>query len=131
MFDDVQTMAWDIARTTSHEVSKNGAAFNVHLYLVNDLYVPGSLILTSISQALQAGYQQISSVNGAKITIDTAGANKVIQGWLDARDSGTAYTDNLSWEEVAEGVSAGTKMQITFLSSFFSFLKDIQNYIGQ
>ena len=130
MFDDVQTMAWDIARTTSHEINSNGAAYNVHLYLVNDIYVPGSLVLTTISQALQDGYQQISAVNGAKITIDTTGANEVIQTWINARDSGVTYTENASWEEVAENVAARTKLQITFLSSFFSFLKDIQSYIG-
>ena len=130
MFDDIQTMAWDIARTTGNTVNSNGAAYNVHLYLVNDIYVPGSLVLTTVSQALQNGYQQISAVNGAKATIDTSEANQVIQGWIDARDSGTPYTENASWEEVAENVSAGTKIQITFLSSFFSFLKDIQSYIS-
>jgi hypothetical protein len=57
MFDDVQTIAWDIARTTSTQVNSNGAAYNIHLYLVNDIYVPGSLILTTISQALREGYQ--------------------------------------------------------------------------
>lgn len=130
MFDDIQTMAWDIARTTTHQVNSNGAAYNVHLYLVNDIYVPGSLVLTTISEALRNGYQQISAVNGAKVTIDTSGADAVIQGWIDARNNGVPYTENLSWEEVAEKVMAGTKTQITFLSSFFSFLKDIQSYIG-
>lgn len=130
MFDDIQTMAWDIARTTSNQVNSNGAAYNVHLYLVNDIYVPGSLILTTVSEALRNGYQQISAVNGAKVTIDTSGADTVIQGWLDARSEGVPYEENLSWEEVAEKVMAGTKTQITFLSSFFSFLKDIQSYIG-
>lgn len=131
MFDDIQTMAWDIARTTTDEVnSGSGNAYNVHLYLVNDIYVPGSLVLTTISQALQAGYRQISAVNGAKVTIETKDAEKVIQTWISNRDSGMSYVDNDSWETVAENVAAGTKMQITFLSSFFSFLKDIQSYIG-
>jgi len=49
-------MAWDIARTTAHQVNSNGAAYNVHLYLVNDIYVPGSLVLTTISEALRNGY---------------------------------------------------------------------------
>ena len=130
MFDDIQTMAWDIARTTSKQVNSNGAAYNVHLYLLNDIYVPGSLVLTAVSEALRAGYQQISAKNGAKVTIDTTEANTVIANWISARNSGVPYTENSSWETVANEVMAGTKMQITFLSSFFSFLKGIQSYIG-
>lgn len=130
MFDDIQTMAWDIARTTNNQVSSNGAAYNVHLYLLNDIYVPGSLVLTTVSEALRAGYQQISAKNGAKVTIDTTEANSVISDWIKARNSGVPYTENASWETVANEVAAGTKMQITFLSSFFSFLKDIQSYLN-
>ena len=128
MFDDVQTMAWDVARTAAAQ-AETGEAYNIHLYLVNDIYVPGSLVLTTIAQALSQGYTHISAQNGAKVTIDTGGATDAIQGWLDRRASGTPYAANTGWAEMAEQVAKGTKAQITFLSAFFSFLTDIQNYI--
>ena len=129
MFDDLQNMAWDVARTTTQQVNSSGQAYNIHLYLVNDIYIPGSLILTTISQALQQGYDHISAQNGAKVTLDTSEADASINAYLASRSEGMKYNKG-QWETMAEQIAKGTKAQITFLSSFFSFLKDIQSYIG-
>ena len=129
MFDDIQNMAWDIARTTTNQItSEYGQAYNIHLYLVNDIYVPGSMLLTTIAEALKAGYTEISSRNGARVTIDTSEADKSITNYLEARASGMKYNID-QWQDEAENVASGTKAQITFLSSFFTFLSDMQQYL--
>lgn len=125
MFDDLGVMANDIARTAIEQTSNYGQAYNIHLYLVNDIYVPGSLVLTTIAQALATGYQKLSSQRAAKIVIDTSGADKAIANHL-----ATPYGGIPEWNDAANEVAEGTKIEIIFLSAFFSFLSDLQSYFS-
>lgn len=125
MFDDIGVMANDIARTSIDQITDYGQAYNIHLYLVNDIYVPGSMILTTVAQALSTGYQKISSQRAAKVVIDTSGADTAIANHLATR-----YYGIEEWNDAAEEVAQGTKIEITFLSAFFSFLSDLQSYFS-
>lgn len=125
MFDDLGVMANDIARTAVEQTSASGQAYNIHLYLVNDIYVPGSLILTTITQALSTGYQKISSQRAAKIVIDTSGADEAI-----ASNLAQPYDGIPQWKSAAEAVAQGTKIEIIFLSAYFTFLSDLQSYFS-
>jgi hypothetical protein len=49
------------------------------------------MLLTTIAEALKAGYTEISSRNGARVTIDTSEADKSITNYLEARASGMKY----------------------------------------
>lgn len=130
MFDDIENIAADAAKNAALTVeTAGGQAFNVHLYLLNDFYVPGSLLMTSIAHALEQGYNKIiEASDGAKVVINTNDADKAISEYLAARRSGTSYDIN-DWNSIATSVASGTKMQIIFLTSFFSFLEDMQNYL--
>lgn len=125
MFDDLGVMANDIARTSIEQTNNFGQAYNIHLYLVNDLYIPGSLVLTTIVQALTTGYQKLSSQQAAKIIIDTSGADATI-----AQHLATRYYGIDEWNDAAEEIAQGTKIEIIFLSAFFSFLSELQSYFS-
>lgn len=130
MFDDIENMAADVARNAALTIeTAGGQAYNVHLYLLNDFYVPGSLLMTSIAHALEQGYNKIiETSDGAKAVINTNDANKAINEYLAARRSGMPYNRD-DWDDMATSVASGTKLQIIFLTSFFSFLEDMQNYL--
>lgn len=125
MFDDLGVMANDIARTSIEQTNNFGQAYNIHLYLVNDLYIPGSLVLTTIAQALTTGYQKLSSQQAAKIIIDTSGADTTI-----AQHLAMPYYGVDEWNDAAEEIAQGTKIEIIFLSAFFSFLSELQSYFS-
>ena len=93
----------------------------VHLYLINDIYVPGSYVLELVSSALQDGYTKISSLDaGAKVTISTGDSSSTIQNAI----MNHWYTKD-EWRSVANAISSQTKGKIVFLASFLSLIKDL------
>ena len=142
MFDDMQNMANDIARNAISQVNtSSGEVRHVHLYLLNDIYVPGSYILTNVALALQEGYSKITAEMGAQVKITTSEIDSEIVSYLSDRihgyqsytlvkknEDGPTEVDTL-WNAYGNYAMQGTKIQIVFLSSFFSFLTNIQNYM--
>lgn len=144
MFDDLQNMAYDIARNINMDLTTQtqGELYQVHLYLLNGIYVPGSFLMTTVANAISQGYARISADYGAKVSINTSGADASIQEYLNARANGnlTYYTnddENSSarsqgyplWQQYGNKVMSGTKMEIIFLKSFLEFMTDIQKYL--
>ena len=126
MFDDIQNIAYDAANNAISEIEGQGQAYTIHLYLLNDVYVPGSMILTSIAKALEEGYTKISSSDGAKVSINTSGADSLIQSYLQERKSGKREYHLKDWRMIGNEVPGGTKLKIIFLTSFLKFIQDIQ-----
>ena len=83
MFDDVKNIAQDIARTALANIQQNDV-FHIHLYLINQIYIPSSLLLSQIVFALQKGYEQMD-FEDARITISTGGMSESIQYYVDTR----------------------------------------------
>lgn len=137
MFDDLQNMALDIAQNTILDLEQQqvGAARHVHLYQVNDFYVPGSMLLTTLCSALEQGYNRITADYGANVEINTNKAAQSIEKYLSLRDSGANLNYTHKWPELWDqyGTEAydGTSIRIKFLASFFDFLEDIRTYMGQ
>lgn len=130
MFDDIQNIAKDVADTAALQVEGQGHAYNIHLYLVNGIYVPGSMLLTSVSQALQQGYNKITASAGAKVKIDVSGANSIIRDYLDARASGTRDYKVADWRAIGHQMASQVKVKIHFLTSFLQFIQDLQSYMA-
>ena len=135
MFDDLQNMALDISRNAVLELEQQqvGEVRTVHLYRVNDIYIPGSMLLTTLCNALESGYNKITADYGASAEINAAKAEASIQEYISKRNSGTSmqYTKNWEslWDSYAEKAYQGTTIRIKFLASFFDFLEDIRTYM--
>ena len=130
MFDDIQNIAQDAAKNAINQVSDYGSAYNIHLYLLNDVYVPGSMLLTGVAQALEQGYNKITASAGAKVSINTTEATNIINDYVSGRNSGTIKYKLSDWPKYANSIASATKVQITFLTSFLHFIQDIQSYLS-
>lgn len=119
MFDDIKNIAIDAARQLENEPVQE-----VHLYLLNNIYVPSSVILTNIYQQLQEGLQVINIDTAAKITISTAGIDKAIEEYNSKKlsEKGIAL-----WNDYAEKARKSTLITIYFLASFVNFLNKLFN----
>lgn len=127
LFSDIHDMATELAYQAIRGV-ENQTPTKVHLYLLNDTYVPGSMILTYVYQTLIEGYARINVKDGARVDIKTAAAEKTITTYLDARKNGAPYERD-DWDFIADTIASNTTMQINFLSSYVSFIKKIAKTI--
>lgn len=126
MFDDVRNIAIEAARKVNSEQSKT--LKNIHLYNLNGIYVPASMILTYTYQSLQQAYDQIISGRGAKVNISTNKIDKDINVFLNTEDKISEY--NVSsyrylWPIMADKASSGTTVRIAFLAAFNQFINEL------
>lgn len=129
MFDDMQNMAKELASNAKEQIQYSNIK-NIHLYLLNGIYVPSSLILSYIYKALISGINQIqiNSKNGAQIKIETSGAYKEIEDYLKTHEYGSGKYQISDWANEREKISHHTKIQIIFMSAFITFLRDLQQH---
>lgn len=125
MFSDLTNMATEIGQMAAAAVSSNNDATHVHLYLLNNIYVPGSMILSYIYNAMTKIGSTIDIKSFAKTTISTTGADKAIKEYEDERTSGKRKHKRKDWEEMAEKVQKGTKVKITFMGTFLNLIDQI------
>lgn len=125
MFDD----AFNMARESINNLTYNNIT-QLHVYKLNRVYVPASLILFHIEQAIKECVNVLEGM-GAQATIDINGANKVIQEWIDKRindpknNGHYKYYHIGDWREVASKVASSTKVKITFMASFIKFIEQL------
>ena len=129
MFEDVERIALDIKAGLTTSVVKN-----IHLYKLNGIYVPSSMILSYTYRQMAAIYKIIEQDNvirgfNASITINSKKANDAIEkvvSWTRTRNypkDGKAYSYH--WYELANDVASGTKVRIAFLSGFLKLIKKL------
>lgn len=116
MFDDIKNIAIDTALNLEKEPVQQ-----VHVYLLNDTYVPSSVILTNIYQQLKQGLNSINIGEAAKAHITTSGIDSAIAAY-----NSKTY-DISQWPTYAEIARTSTLVTIYFLSSFVNFLHDLFN----
>ena len=125
MFDDAQNMAKELANSAVNQLNREPQVKNIHLYLINDIYIPGSMVLSFVADALEMGYQDISTrSNIAKVEINTSKADSEISNYLQHKESKYSIHD---WVTEANAVSKGITARITFLTAFLKFLENLQN----
>jgi hypothetical protein len=92
------------------------------------MYFPSSMILTYIAEALNSSYNKIASSDTIVAEIDTSAADNDINTYLESHPygSGTYNIDNWQelWTDNANKISSDIKVQIYFLASFISFVRD-------
>lgn len=120
MFDDVVGMA----REALEEMPKSTIK-QVHLYNLNGIYVPSSMILSYVGDALTAGAQEVSY--GATATIQTNEAEKAINDWhlKYSKENFHPILGPREWNEMGAKVASGTKVKIAFMASFLRFINKI------
>ena len=134
MFDDMRNMAKELAYNAVHnmEFTEYSSLQNIHLYLLNDTYVPGSMVLSYIYKALAAGVNHItiSSKNAARVKINTSEADSEIQNYLETHPYGSKKYKYDDWNTERDKIAQGTKIQIIFMSAFITFLRDLQSHFN-
>ena len=126
MFDDVQLIAKDAAQYASMQPS--GTIKQIHLYNLNGIYVPSSMILSFIHETMQSISQIALNNKIAKATINTSAADDVINTYLNSHPRPTPLKEQ--WPKVAEGVASGTSVRITILGAFNELLNKLFEGIG-
>lgn len=120
MFDDVRNIALEALNTIQYENVKS-----IHLYNLNGIYVPASLVLTYTYEALVNASNVAASGLGAQTEIDTDDADKKIKEYLSKTHKEPSKPED--WAAMGSTVASGTTVKITFLASFLQFIEDLSN----
>lgn len=113
MFDDVINMAKEATQDLPESSIKQ-----VHLYNLNGVYVPASMVLSYVSDALQLGAQE--ATYAATASINSSGATKAINDWKNPEHLRPEH-----WQEMGAAAASGTKVKIAFMSAFLSFINNL------
>lgn len=115
MFDDVTNMAKEALQDLPESSVKQ-----VHLYNLNGVYVPASMVLSYVSDALQLGAQE--ATYAATASIKSSEATKAINDWENPEHLRPEH-----WQKMGAAVASGTKVKIAFMSAFLSFIEKLSN----
>ena len=115
MFDDVTNMAMEATQNLPETSIKQ-----VHLYNLNGVYVPASMVLSYVSDALKIGAQE--ATYAAKASINSSGASKAIDDWWNPDHLRPEH-----WQQMGEAVASKTKVKIAFMSAFLNFIEKLSN----
>ena len=102
----------------------------LHLYRVNGIYIPGSVVLQrtidELSKCLQYGTLAIQTTNrGAGVTI----VNTMNEGMVPNRKG--VITDTDPWGTVASQTDSHVKIKIMFLAGLLDIVRDMNKMMGQ
>lgn len=127
MFDDISNIALDSAQMLKNE--QNGPIKNIHLYNLNGVYVPGSMILSYTYENMKNIQNMAQSGRGANAKIYTSGIDTAIKKFEDEHPApfghikGESYSSY--WPQIGEAAVSGTTIRVAFLSSFNAFLNKL------
>ena len=125
MFDDIQNMAQEAAQNATAKITYKYID-QVHLYLINEIYVPGSLLLSLIYDALKIATDHIQANQIATISISTGKADALITKYVTEHPYGSKTYNISHWYEQNEKIAAALKASLTFLKSFIQLLNTMQ-----
>ena len=118
MFDDAIDMAEDARKRLEAEASQ---VKSIHLYRINNIYIPASYILQSLYQAMMS----ISNM------IDKGISVSIFQEQKKKKDKEEEFKPiEKRWEETGKNTLSSTKVNITFLSAFLQLIEQISSTYG-
>lgn len=130
MFDDVHNMALEAAQIAQ----KNTHIKQIHLYNLNGIYVPASMLLSYVSDAVSAASQYVESGIAARASIHVPSSNKTYEkykeGKLHGNSGRTYYRNELRpehWQAVGAESASQTKVTIIFLAAFQQFINKLSS----
>ena len=119
MFDDIRNMALEAERMLND--APIGKVKQIHLYNLNGIYVPSSMILTFTYEAMRELCSKMEAGEAAKASVSTHGADSAISSYLATRPEPVKP----QWPIVANEVASGTTVRIHLLSSFIQLIKSL------
>ena len=119
MFDDIKLMADDAVKQMQNQPM--GTVKQIHLYNLNGVYVPASMLLTFIYESMKHLTDMTMQGYAARATINTSAADSVISGYLATRP----VPIKPQWQAVASGVAAGVKIRINILGAFTTLIQNL------
>ena len=122
MFDDIYNMAKEAqASLLMKHYRSPGKVKQIHLYNLNGIYVPSSMILTSMYMIMSELEEYAFEGASTKVRISTSDANTAISNYLNTRPK-PLYAQ---WAPLADAVSSGTNVRIQLLSGFTSLVTQL------
>lgn len=119
MFDDVENMAKEAMEQIQY------TNLNViHVYKLNNIYVPASMLLTYISDEIEKA-SQFALEDIAKVEINVDGAENTITSWLSNYHDGKIEYSRQEWRNVANDVASSTQIKITLMAAFLRFIEKL------
>lgn len=129
MFDDVSNMA----QAAIEQTKANSTVVQVHLYNLNGIYVPASFLLSYVADQSKKINNLIETDYAAKAHISVPKTNKTYSTYKknvsnkisNSNTDKTYYLRLGLWEAVANENAQNTKVEISFLKSFITFINEL------
>lgn len=126
MFDDVTNMALEVVNSVSGNNSKtNNGITQIHLYNLNGVYVPASMLLTYVADTVNGAGAIVDSGLAAQAHISVPKTNDAYNAWLARKQDGDGRLYPDDWRAVANEQATNTKVSITFMASFLKFIQNL------
>ena len=133
MFSDASFIAQDI-----HDYMNNmlvSDISNIHLYVLNDKYVPSSYILHETYVAMEMFLNQIEAeTNGTTVTLTTYSSPNAYATWTpESERTGKPWTKaglaGPAWAAEGEAALENTHLTMYFISNFLGLLQQLQQQL--
>ena len=119
MFDDISSIATEALANFAQEIPTNSSIKQLHVFNINGIYFPLSIILKNIINQTQLAIQNLSSLalNTEKTAVVKLSAPKTI-------NSVNSPTKE-DWENLSQSTIQNTQIQITFLAGFTNYISEL------
>ena len=125
MFDDAQNMITDAVAKSAEEIGKKHSVQNIHLYVINGVYMPQSYILYELHKKMTEAMTGTS--------FDTRNlADGTVRTQIYSYNVGSKYPGNTKqdWRNEASAAAKTTKLKMYFLMNFSDLVKQLSERIG-
>lgn len=130
MFDDVTNMAREaVSQINNSNNIIGGKIRQVHLYNLNGIYVPASMILSFISDAMNKAAGTVAE-DFIQATIQITGSGRssnTIQSFYSNLDDSPKLTEE-DWNIAASAAINSTKVKIIFLAAFQNLIESLSAF---
>lgn len=125
MFDDAQNMITDAVAKSAEEIGKKNSVQNIHLYVINGVYMPQSYILYELHKKMT------EAMTGA--SFDTRNlADGTVRTQIYSYNVGSKYPGNTQqdWQNEAQAAAQTTKIKMYFLMNFSNLVSQLSDRMG-
>ena len=119
MFDDAQLMVADALAESAKEIGKKHSVQDIHLYIINGVYIPQSYILEEL-------YKRMQEVRNGAILFDKRNLSEgTVRTQIYGYNVGSKYPGNTkeAWERESEQAKSTIKIKMYYMMSFSSLVK--------
>lgn len=127
MFDDVRNIVQDASSNINDLIDRSDGV-HVHLYLLNNVYWPGSYILTAFAEGMGKAFSEMDLKNIARVRLDTAPAAKIIDKYYEIPYGSRGYTLG-KWDDKAEEIADASMITVFLLKNFINLLINLDDYL--